>query len=108
MGSEEAAILGIVLAVVLGIVKVLGVVAEGLFYKIKKVDKNGHFTHADRARNELIHEILSKCDTDGTPLIYSPREIQRAILKEMQSNTVAILKLGSEASVLNNMIKKGG
>ena len=70
-----------VLAAVVAIVMVLGKVIEVLI--LKSVPPKSVLMDDERDWIKHTDELLSKCDTDGTPLVYVPRSWAE-IQKDMQ------------------------
>ena len=70
-----------VLAAVVAIVMVLGKVIEILI--LKSVPPKSVLMDDERDWIKHTDELLSKCDTDGTPLVYVPRSWAE-IQKDMQ------------------------
>lgn len=70
-----------VLAAVVAVVMVLGKVIEVLI--LKSVPPKSVLMDDERDWIKHTDELLSKCDTDGTPLVYVPRSWAE-IQKDMQ------------------------
>ena len=70
-----------VLAAVVAIVLILGKVIEVLI--LKAVPQKSVLMDDERDWIKHTNEIMSKCDTDGTPLVYVPRSWAE-IQKDMQ------------------------
>ena len=70
-----------VLAAVVAIVMILGKVIELLV--LRSLPDRSVLTDSERGYIKDTNEILSKCDTDGTPLVYVPRSWAE-IQKDMQ------------------------
>ena len=78
----DSAILSIpVLATIVAVVLGLGKVIEILI--LKSVPPKSVLMDDERDWIKHTNEIMSKCDTDGTPLVYVPRSLAE-IQKDMQ------------------------
>ena len=69
MSSEilQAPALAAIVAVVLGLGKIIEMLV------MKSLPRKSILTDEERASLKSISTVLSKCDSDGTPLVYVPR-----------------------------------
>ena len=77
-----------VLAAIVAIVIALGKIIEVLI--VKAMPKKSVLTDEERDWMRSAHEILEKCDSDGTPLAYIPRSWAE-IQKDMQGVMIQIV-----------------
>ena len=74
MSSLEMPALAAVIAITMGLIKVIEMLIS------KKSSKDTCLNQEERNWLQGLHDLHEKCDTDGTPLVYVPRswaEIQR-------------------------------
>ena len=76
-GILSIPVLGAIVAVVLGLGKVIEILI------LKSVPPKSVLMDDERDWIKHTNEIMSKCDTDGTPLVYVPRSWAE-IQKDMQ------------------------
>lgn len=92
------------LAAVVAIVLILGKVIEVLI--LKAVPSKSVLMDDERDWLKNSNEIMSKCDTDGTPLVYVPRSWAE-IQKDMQNVMIKIVNDQRRiADILDRIEKK--
>ena len=102
MPSEilEVPVLAAIVAVVLGLGKIIEILI------LRAVPRKSVLTDDERAAVKNIDEVLSKCDADGTPLVYVPRSWAE-VQKEMQHIMTQIVNDQRRiADILDRMDKK--
>ena len=93
-----------VLAAVVAIVIILGKVIEILV--LRSMPDRSVLTDSERGYIKDTNDILSKCDTDGTPLVYVPRSWAE-IQKDMQQVMTKIVNDQRRiADILDRIEKK--
>tara|TARA_R110002020_G_scaffold56956_1_gene157079 strand:- start:325 stop:645 length:321 start_codon:yes stop_codon:yes gene_type:complete len=92
--------LAAIVAVVLGLGKIIEVLI------LKAIPQRSVLMDDEREWMKSSHEILNKCDTDGTPLVYVPRSWAE-IQKDMQQVMIKIVNDQRRiADILDRIEKK--
>jgi len=102
MNSEilQAPALAAIVAVVLGLGKVIEMLV------MKSLPRKSILTDEERASLKSISTVLSKCDSDGTPLVYVPRSWAEVQKDMQQVMTKVVNDQRRIADILDRIEKK--
>ena len=102
MSSEilQAPALAAIVAVVLGLGKIIEMLV------MKSLPRKSILTDEERASLKSISTVLSKCDSDGTPLVYVPRSWAEVQKDMQQVMTKVVNDQRRIADILDRIEKK--
>ena len=102
MNSEilQAPALAAIVAVVLGLGKIIEMLV------MKSLPRKSILTDEERASLKSISTVLSKCDSDGTPLVYVPRSWAEVQKDMQQVMTKVVNDQRRIADILDRIEKK--